>query len=95
MLDVFRYFETNEVFMFLDTFPDKFRTRKRNDYLDEDIPDEHETNATPASPIPFQPSRSSSSSPSPLAYKSLAPPQNSKSGWDMCKTMRLALAWSR
>ncbi len=56
-------FETNEVIMFSDTFPDKFRTGKRNDYLDEDIPNEDDTNATPASPIPSQPSRSSSSSP--------------------------------
>jgi hypothetical protein len=38
--------------MFSDTFPDRFRTGKRNDYLDEDIPDEDDTNATPASPIP-------------------------------------------
>jgi hypothetical protein len=76
--------------MFLDTFPDMFRIGKRNDYLDEDIPDEDDTNATPASPIPSQPSRSSSSSPSPLANKSYAPPQNSKSGWDMCKTMCVA-----
>ncbi len=76
--------------MFSATFPDRFRTGKRNDYLDEDIPDEDDTNATTASPIPSQPSRSSSSSPSPLANKSRAPPQNSKSGWDMCKTMYLA-----
>ena len=53
--------------MFLDTFPDRFRAENRNDYLDEDIPDENDTNATPASPIPSQPSRSPSSSPSPLA----------------------------
>ena len=76
--------------MFSDTFPDRFRTEKRNDYLDEDLPDEDDTNATPAAPIPSQPSRSPSSSPSPLANKSHAPPQNSKSGWDMCKTMCLA-----
>ena len=49
--------------MFLDTFPDRFRAENRNDYLDEDIPDEDDTNATPASPIPSQPSRSPSSSP--------------------------------
>ncbi len=55
--------------MFSDTFPDRFRTEKRNDYLDEDIPDEDDTNSTPASPIPSQPSRSPSSSPSPLANK--------------------------
>jgi hypothetical protein len=36
-------FETNEILMFLDTFPDRFRTGKRNDYLDEDIPDEDDT----------------------------------------------------
>ncbi len=63
--------------MFSDTFPDRFRTEKHNDYLDEDIPDVDDTNATPASP-------------SPLANKSHAPPQNSKSGWDMSKTMCLA-----
>ncbi len=76
--------------MILDTFPDRFGTGKRNDYLDEDIPEEDGTNTTPASPIPSQPSRSSSSSPSSLANKSHTPPQNSKSGWDMCKTMCLA-----
>ncbi len=76
--------------MFSDTFPDRFRTGKRNNYLDKDIPDEDDTIATPASPIPSQPSRSSSSSPSPVAKKSHAPPQNSKSGWGMCKTMWLA-----
>ncbi len=76
--------------MFSDTFPDRFRTGKHNDYLDEDIPDEDDTIATAASPIPSQPSRSSSSSPSPVAKKSHAPPQNSRSGWDMCKTMCLA-----
>ncbi len=79
----------NEVFMFSDMFPDRFRTEKRNDYLDEDIPDEDDTNSTPASPIPSQPWPSSfpSSSPSPLANKSHASPQNSMSGWNMCKTM--------
>ncbi len=66
--------------MFSDTFPDRFRTEKHNDYLDddyldEDIPDEDDTNATPASPIPSQPSHSSSSSPSTPANKSRAPPQ--------------------
>ncbi len=76
--------------MFSDTFPDRFRTKKRNDYLDEDIPDEDDTNATPASPIPSLPSRSTSSSPSPLGNKGHAPPHNSMSGWDMCKTMCLA-----
>ena len=44
----------------------------------------------PASPIPSQPSRSGSSSPSPLANKSHAPPQNSMPAWDMCKTVCLA-----
>ncbi len=73
-----------------DTFPDRFRTGKRNDYLDEDIPDEDDKNATPASPVPSQQSRFSSSSPSPLANKSHVPPQNSQSGWGMCKTMCLA-----
>jgi hypothetical protein len=42
--------------MFSDTYPDRFSTGKSNDYLDEDLPDEDDTNATPASPIPFQPS---------------------------------------
>jgi hypothetical protein len=41
-----------KVFMFSDTFSDRFRTEKHNDYLDEDIPDEDNTNATPASLIP-------------------------------------------
>jgi hypothetical protein len=78
--------------MFSDTFPDRLRTGKRNDYLDGDIPDENDTIATPASPISSQPSRSSSSNPCPVAKKSHAPPQNSKSGpgWDVCKTMCLA-----
>ncbi len=53
------------------------------------MPDEDDTNATPASPFPSQPSRSPSSSPSPLANKSHAPPQNSMPGWGMCKTMCL------
>ena len=79
--DVFGWFETNKVFMFSDTFPDRFRTEKRNEYyLDEDLSDEDDTNATPASPIPSQPSRSPSSNPSPLASKSHAPPQNSMPG---------------
>ena len=80
------------VFMFSDKFSDRFRTEKHNDYLDEDIPDEDNTNATPESSISPKPSRSGSpsSSQSPLANKSHAPPQNSMSGWDMCKTMCLA-----
>ena len=76
--------------MFSDKFPDRFRTEKRNDYLDEDIPDEEDTNSIPASPIPSQPPQSPSSRPSPLANQSHAPPQNPKSGWDMCKTMCLS-----
>jgi hypothetical protein len=44
--------------MFSDTFLDVFLAEKHNDYLDEDIPDEEDTNATPAAPIPSQPSRS-------------------------------------
>ena len=76
--------------MFSDTFPDGFLAGKRNDYLDEDIPDEDDTNATPASPLPFQPSRSPSSSPSPLANKSHTPPQHSMAAWDMCKALSLA-----
>ncbi len=54
------------------------------------MPDEDDTNSTPASPILSQPSHSPSSRPSPLANKSHAPPQNSMPGWDMCKTMCLA-----
>ena len=65
--------------MFSDTF-DRFLAEHRNDYLDKDMPDEDDTNATPASPIPSQPSRSPSSNPSPLASKSHAPPQNSMPG---------------
>jgi hypothetical protein len=76
--------------MFSDKFPDRFRTEKRNDYLDEDIPDEEDTNSIPASPIPSQPPQSPSSRPSPLANQSHAPPQNSMPGCDMCKTMCLA-----
>jgi hypothetical protein len=76
--------------MFSATFPDVFLAEKRNDYLDDDIPDEEDTNATPASPIPSQPSRSPSFSPSPLANKSHAPPQHSMPAWDMCKTMCIA-----
>ena len=76
--------------MLLYTFPDRCLAEHRNDYLDEDMPDEDDTNATPASPIPSQPSRSASSSPSPLANKSHAPPQNSMPAWDMCKTVCLA-----
>ena len=76
--------------MFLYTFPDRCLAEHRNDYLDEDMPDEDDTNATPAFPIPSQPSRSASSSPSPLANKSHAPPQNSMPAWDMCKTVCLA-----
>ena len=71
-------------------YPDVFLAEKRNDYLDEDIPDEEDANATPASPIPSQPSRSPSSSPSPLANKSHAPPQHYMPAWDMSKTMCLA-----
>ena len=52
--------------MFSDTFPDGFLAEKRNDYLDEDIPDEDYTNATPASPIPSQLSRALLFSPSPV-----------------------------
>jgi hypothetical protein len=81
--------------MFSDTFPDRIRAEKHNEYLDEDIPDEDNsdnTNATPESSISPKPSRSGSpsSSQSPLANKSHVPPQYSMSGWDMCKTMCLA-----
>ena len=76
--------------MYSDTFPDRLLADNRNDYLDQDIPDQDVTNETPASLIPSQPSRSPSSCPSPVANKSRAPPQNSMPGWDMCKTMCLA-----
>jgi hypothetical protein len=76
----------------------------RNDYLDEDIPDDEGIpdvidegkpdfldEDTPACPIPSQPSRCQSSSPRPgPANHSYAPPQNSMPGWDMAKTMCLA-----
>ncbi len=64
----------------------------RNDYMDEDLPDEDEMNApvrAPASLIPSHTSRTPSSSPSPIANKSQALPQTGKSmaGWDICKRM--------
>ena len=77
----------------------------RNDYLDEDIPDDEgipvfidegildfPDEDTPACPIPFQPSsRCPPSSPRPgPANQSYAPPQNSMPGWDMARTMCLA-----
>ena len=76
----------------------------RNDYLDEDTPDDEGIPVfidegkpdsldedTPACPIPSQPSRCPSSSPRPgPANQSYAPPQNSMPGWDMAKTMCLA-----
>ncbi len=73
------------------SIPDRFRTGKRNDYLDEDIPDEDDTNPTPASPIPFHHAlRHPVQVHLQIRVTSHAPPQNSKSGWDMCKTMCLA-----
>jgi hypothetical protein len=64
----------------------------RNDYLDEDMPDDEDfpEEDSPACPIPSQPSRSSSSPGSPRpgpANQSYAPPQNSMPGWNMAKTM--------
>ena len=82
--------------MYLDICPHLYGlplAAPRNDYLDEDIPDEDDTDAplrAPASPIPSQPSHSPSSSPSPLANKSHAPPQKSIAGWDICKMTCLA-----
>ncbi len=67
----------------------------RNDYLDEDMPDDEgildfPEEDTPACPIPSQPSRSPSSTGSPRprpANQSYALPQNSMPGWNMAKTM--------
>ncbi len=73
--------------MFSGTFSDSFLAEYRDDYIDEDSPDEGDTKATPASPIHSQPSRSPSSSPSPLANKSHTLHQKSMLGWDICKPM--------
>ncbi len=54
-------------------------TALRNDYIDEDLPDEDETNASvraPASLIPSHTSCTPSSSPSPVANQSHALPQS-------------------
>ena len=64
----------------------------RNDYLDEDMPDDAESpeEDSPACPIPSQPSRFPPSPGSPRpgpANQSYAPPQNSMTGWNMTKTM--------
>ncbi len=64
----------------------------RNDYLDEDMPDDEDfpEEDPPAYTIPSEPSRSPSSpgSPSPgPANQSYAPPQKSMPGWNMAKTM--------
>jgi hypothetical protein len=75
----------------------------RNDFLDEDMPDDEgipgmpddvgmdfPEEETPACPIPSQPSRSPSSTGSPRpgpANQSYAPPQNSMPGWNMAKTI--------
>ncbi len=64
----------------------------RNDYLDEDMPDDEDfpEEDSPACTIPSQPSRSPSSPGSPRpgpANQSYAPPQNSMPGWNMAKTM--------
>ena len=66
----------------------------RNDYLDENMPDDGDLpeEDSPACPIPSQPSRSPSSpgSPGPRpgpANQSYAPPQKSMPGCIMAKTM--------
>ena len=59
----------------------------RNDYIDEDLPDEDETDASVrAAPAPLIPASS------PVANKSHALPQTRKSmaGWDICNMMCLA-----
>ena len=62
----------------------------RNDYIDEDLPDENEPDASVRAPASLIPSHTShtgtpSSSPSPVANKSHALPQIRKSmaGWDI------------
>ena len=67
----------------------------RNDYLDEDMPDDAESpeEDSPACPIPSQPPRSPSSPGSPrpgTANQSYAPPQMSMPSWNMAKTMSRA-----
>ena len=66
----------------------------RNDYLDEDMPDDEDfpEEDSPACPIPSQPSRFPSSTGSPRpgpANQSYAPPPSQKSvpSWNMAKTM--------
>ena len=62
-------------------------TAPRNDYIDEDLPDEDETDASVrAAPAPLIPALS------PVANKSHALPQTRKSmaGWDICDMMCLA-----
>ena len=67
----------------------------RNDYLDEDMPDDAESpeEDSPACPISSQPPRSPSSPGSPRpgpANQSYAPPQMSMPSWNMAKTMSQA-----
>ena len=67
----------------------------RNDYLDEDMPDDAESpeEDSPACLIPSQPPRSPSSPGSPRpgpANQSYAPPQMSMPSWNMAKTMSQA-----
>jgi hypothetical protein len=59
----------------------------RNDYIDEDLPDEDEPDASARAPAPRIPSHTS-----PVANKSHALPQTRKSmaGWDICNMMCLA-----
>jgi len=66
----------------------------RNDYLDEDMPDDEDfpEEDSPACPIPshWQPPRSPSFPGSPRpgpANQSYAPPPKSMPGWNMAKTM--------
>ncbi len=56
-------------------------TAPRNDYLDEDSPDEDETDDPARDPASESPNHLEVA-PSPRANKSHAPPQKSMAGWD-------------
>ncbi len=60
-----------------------FLTAPCNDYIDEDLPDEDETDASITAPASLIPPSS------PIANKSHALPQTRKSmaGWDICNMM--------
>jgi hypothetical protein len=73
-----------------DTFPDRFAQKNSMTTSTRTFRTRSTPNGTPAASITSQPSRSPPSSPSPLANKSHAPPQNSMYGWNMCQTMCLA-----